>query len=146
MAWIEDPRSISPPLSLFLSLLSANKPDTQCKEDPPDGPPTSFFFFSKTRTAFFLFPDCLSHHPSTSPSLHHASTWFRSTTTRKNFRFRQLSGEVLSLPLPLSFSIRESLSLKTIGTTPKRTRGGLTKHSSFGHVARPTLRPDVHMD
>ncbi|RVW96434.1 hypothetical protein CK203_029716 [Vitis vinifera] len=30
------------------------------------------------------------------------------------------------------------------GSTPKRTRGGLAKHSSFGHVARPTLHPDDH--
>ena len=34
--------------------------------------------------------------------------------------------------------------MSIVGTTPKRTRGGLTKHSSFGHVARPTLHPDDH--
>ena len=34
----------------------------------------------------------------------------------------------------------------TVGTTPKRTRGGLTRHSSVGHVARPTLCSDDHMD
>ena len=33
-----------------------------------------------------------------------------------------------------------------VGTTPKRTRGGLTRHSSVGHVAYPTLCPDDHMD
>ena len=38
---------LTTPLSLSLSLfslLSANKPDTQCKEDPPDGPPTPIYF------------------------------------------------------------------------------------------------------
>ena len=34
--------------------------------------------------------------------------------------------------------------MSVVGTTPKRTRGDLTKHSSFGHVARPTLYPDNH--
>ena len=29
-----------------------------------------------------------------------------------------------------------------VGTTPKRTHGSLTKHSSIGHMARPTLCPD----
>ena len=45
------PLSLSLSLSLFslfslslFSLLSANKPDTQCKEDPPDGPPTPIYF------------------------------------------------------------------------------------------------------
>ena len=29
-----------------------------------------------------------------------------------------------------------------VGTTPKRTRGSLTEHSSIRHVARPTFCPD----
>ena len=63
-----------------------------------------------------LFPDplefffSLSSSPSpsenstktSSTSLHRASTWFQATTTRKNSRFRRLSGEVHSLFLPFS--------------------------------------------
>ena len=30
----------------------------------------------------------------------------------------------------------------SVRTTPKRTRGSLTEHSSIGHMARPTLYPD----
>ena len=32
--------------------------------------------------------------------------------------------------------------MNTVGTTPKRTRGSLTEHSSIGHVAHPTFCPD----
>ena len=33
---------------------------------------------------------------------------------------------------------------RVVRTTPKWTRGSLTKHSSIGHVARPTLHPNYH--